>query len=125
MQQVADWLEKLGLGQYAQRFAENGVDLSVLPDLMDQDFEKLGVLLGHRRKMLRAIADLKIADKRTAPDTTASAPPVADYDQPGGNAHARLQGSAGLQSANRLDRALPPDRQVRSIHSRAAERRAY
>jgi class 3 adenylate cyclase len=58
MQQVADWLEKLGLGQYAQRFAENGVDLSVLPDLTDQDFEKLGVLLGHRRKMLRAIAEL-------------------------------------------------------------------
>jgi hypothetical protein len=31
MQQIADWLEKLGLGQYALRFAENGIDLSVLP----------------------------------------------------------------------------------------------
>ena len=30
MQQVADWLEKLGLGQYAQRFAESGIDVSVL-----------------------------------------------------------------------------------------------
>ena len=33
MQQVADWLEKLGLGQYAQRFAENDIDVSVLPHL--------------------------------------------------------------------------------------------
>ena len=56
MQEIADWLEKLGLGQYALRFAENGVDLSVLPELTDHDFDRLGVLLGHRRKMLRAIA---------------------------------------------------------------------
>ncbi|WP_342739155.1 adenylate/guanylate cyclase domain-containing protein [Bradyrhizobium sp. B117] len=56
--QIAEWLEKLGLGQYAERFAQNGIDVSVLPELMDEDFDKLGVLLGHRRKMLRAIADL-------------------------------------------------------------------
>ncbi|MBR0707320.1 adenylate/guanylate cyclase domain-containing protein [Bradyrhizobium liaoningense] len=56
--QIAEWLEKLGLGQYADRFAQNGIDVGVLPELMDEDFDKLGVLLGHRRKMLRAIADL-------------------------------------------------------------------
>jgi hypothetical protein len=33
MQQIADWLKKLGLSEYAQRFAENGIDFSVLPDL--------------------------------------------------------------------------------------------
>ena len=55
MQQIADWLEKLGMSEYAERFAENRIDLSVLPDLTDQDLEKLGVLLGDRRKMLRAI----------------------------------------------------------------------
>ena len=54
MQEIADWLEKLGLGQYALRFAENGIDPGVLPELTDQDFDRLGVLLGHRRKMLRA-----------------------------------------------------------------------
>ncbi|WP_245329323.1 adenylate/guanylate cyclase domain-containing protein [Bradyrhizobium centrolobii] len=48
----------MGLGQYAQRFAQNGIDIGVLPELMDEDFDKLGVLLGHRRKMLRAIAEL-------------------------------------------------------------------
>ncbi|MBR0754582.1 AAA family ATPase [Bradyrhizobium jicamae] len=58
MQQIADWLEQLGLGQYALRFAENGIDFSVLPELTDQDLERLGVLLGHRRKMLRVIAEL-------------------------------------------------------------------
>ena len=54
MQQIAHWLQKLGMSEYAQRFAENRIDLSILPDLTDQDLEKLGVLLGDRRKMLRA-----------------------------------------------------------------------
>jgi SAM domain (Sterile alpha motif) len=57
MRQVADWLEKLGLGQYAQRFAENGIFL-VLGYLTDQDLDKIGVLFGHRRKMLAAIGEL-------------------------------------------------------------------
>jgi SAM domain (Sterile alpha motif) len=41
MQQVADWLEKLGLGQYAQRFAENDISFVILPDLTDQTSKKL------------------------------------------------------------------------------------
>jgi hypothetical protein len=50
MQQVADWLEKLGLGQYAQRFAENDISFALLPDLTDHHLEKIGVApLGHRR----------------------------------------------------------------------------
>ena len=58
MQQIAGWLEKLGMSEYAQRFAENGIDFGVLPDLTDQDLKDIGVLLGHRRKLLRAIAEL-------------------------------------------------------------------
>ena len=58
MQQIADWLEKLHLGQYAQRFAENDIDVSVLRHLTDTDLEKIGVSLGHRRKILAAIAEL-------------------------------------------------------------------
>ena len=80
MQQVADWLEKLGLGQYAQRFAENEVDLSVLPDLTDQDLEKLGVLLGHRRKMLRAIAELSGVEKSAPKAAVATAPSATPQD---------------------------------------------
>jgi class 3 adenylate cyclase/tetratricopeptide (TPR) repeat protein len=58
MQPIADWLEKLGMSEYAQRFAENGIDFSVLPHLTDQDLKDIGVLLGHRRKMLAAIAEM-------------------------------------------------------------------
>jgi hypothetical protein len=62
MPDVGDWLKTLDLEQYAQLFAENGIDPSVLPDLADQDLEKLGVLLGHCRKMLRWIAQLPAED---------------------------------------------------------------
>ena len=55
MQQIADWLEKLGMSEYAEHFAESDIDTSVLRDLTDQDLKELGVSLGHRRKMLRAI----------------------------------------------------------------------
>ncbi len=58
MQQIADWLQRLGLGQYAERFAKNDIDLSVLHYLTDADLEKIGVSLGHRRKILAAIAEL-------------------------------------------------------------------
>ena len=61
MQEIADWLKKLGMSEYAERFAENRIDFSVLPDLTDQDLEKLGVVLGDRRKMLRAIGELDAA----------------------------------------------------------------
>src|SRR5208283_6100601 len=56
MQQIADWLDKLGLGQNAQRFAENEIDVSVLPHLTDQDLKDMGVPLGPRRKILAAIS---------------------------------------------------------------------
>jgi SAM domain (Sterile alpha motif) len=60
MQQIADWLQTLGLGRYAQRFAENDISFSILPDLTDQDLKELGVAsLGHRRQLLRAIIELK------------------------------------------------------------------
>jgi len=58
MQRIADWLKELGMSEYAHRFAENDIDTSVLPELTDQDLKDLGVSLGHRRKMLRAIRDL-------------------------------------------------------------------
>ena len=58
MHQIADWLEKLGMSEYAQRFTENDIDTSVLPHLTDQDLKELGISLGHRRKMLAAIGEL-------------------------------------------------------------------
>jgi class 3 adenylate cyclase/predicted ATPase len=55
---VGDWLRGLGLGQYETAFRDNGVDAVVLPDLTDSDLEKLGVVLGHRKRLLKAIAGL-------------------------------------------------------------------
>ena len=58
MQQIADWLEKLGMSEYAERFAENGIGFATLRHLTDQDLKDVGVLLGHRRTMLAAIQEL-------------------------------------------------------------------
>jgi class 3 adenylate cyclase/tetratricopeptide (TPR) repeat protein len=55
---IAEWLASIGLEEYARRFADNAVDLSIVRDLTEQDLKDLGVLLGHRRKLLRAIAEL-------------------------------------------------------------------
>jgi class 3 adenylate cyclase len=75
MQQIADWLEKLGMSEYTRRFGENGIDISVLRDLTDQDLKDIGVLLGHRRKLLRAIAELDDTPAVTAPATATGAVP--------------------------------------------------
>jgi hypothetical protein len=58
MQDLAHWLDELRMSEYTQRFVENGIDSTVLPDLTDQDLKDIGVILGHRRKLLRAIAEL-------------------------------------------------------------------
>ena len=50
VEHIAEWLEKLGLGQYAKVFADNDIDVSVLPQLTDQDLKDLGISLGHRRR---------------------------------------------------------------------------
>ena len=55
---MRDWLRRLGLEQYEAAFHANAVDADVLRDLTDKDLQKLGVLQGDRRKLLRAIAAL-------------------------------------------------------------------
>src|SRR5262245_24207826 len=76
MKGVAEWLASIGLGEYAQRFADNAIDLSVVRDLTEQDLKELGVLLGHRRKMLRAITELD--PTALAPAETATEPVPRD-----------------------------------------------
>jgi predicted ATPase/class 3 adenylate cyclase len=83
MQQVAEWLEQIGMSEYGQSFVENAIDFNVLPDLTDQDLDKLGVLLGHRRKLLRAIA--KLDDSSATPPSVpapASQPPAVSTALP-------------------------------------------
>jgi class 3 adenylate cyclase len=71
--------------QYAQRFAENDISFSVLPDLTDQDLKDIGVSLGHRRQLLRAIAELtgreKDAPKALAPTAASAVQDTAERRQ--------------------------------------------
>jgi class 3 adenylate cyclase len=55
---IAEWLASVGMSEHARRFAENDIDTDVLPELTDRDLEQLGISLGHRRKILRAIREL-------------------------------------------------------------------
>jgi hypothetical protein len=55
---LGGWLRSLGLEQYEATFRANAIEADVPHDLTGQDLEKLGVLLGHRRRLLRAIAEL-------------------------------------------------------------------
>jgi class 3 adenylate cyclase len=73
MQQIADWLEKLGMSEYAERFAENDIDVEVLSELTDKDFDRLGVSIGHRRKMMRAIRELAASPVSAVTQRPASA----------------------------------------------------
>ena len=71
MATITEWLASLGQSGYAQRFTENDIDVSILRHLTDQDLKELGVSLGHRRKILAAIAELAGA----APVTSQRVPP--------------------------------------------------
>src|SRR5215470_3360082 len=74
---VASWLQQLGLAQYEPAFRDNEVDGDVLPDLTAEDLIAIGVTaVGHRRKLLSAIAALGTAAPAPAPTATpASVPP--------------------------------------------------
>src|SRR4029077_16087421 len=74
---VASWLEQLGLAQYEPAFRDNEVDGDILPELTAEDLIAIGVTpVGHRRKLLSAIAARGAAAPAPAPTATpASAPP--------------------------------------------------
>ena len=79
---VAAWLRTLGLEQYEPVFRQNEIDQEVLPELSDPDLEKLGVPMGHRKRLVRAIARLSVAGEAAAP------PPQA------GQRHSRPRGAS-------------------------------
>ena len=78
MQQIADWLNQLGMSEYAQRFAENDIEIDLLNELTDQDFDRLGVSLGHRRRMLRAIRELSASPTEAVTEPRALAPTASE-----------------------------------------------
>jgi class 3 adenylate cyclase/predicted ATPase len=75
---VGSWLRSLGLEQYEALFRENDIDAEVLSDLTDGDFEKIGVSLGHRKRLLKAIASLGATQPAAKPTIPAPLPVSTD-----------------------------------------------
>ena len=74
---IGGWLRGLGLGQYEAMFRESEIDADVLPELTESDLTQLGVPLGHRKRLLKAIAALGVAEK--APATASTPPPKQPF----------------------------------------------
>jgi class 3 adenylate cyclase len=78
MKTIRTWLETVGLTQYAEAFESSDVDLDVLSSLNEVDLEKLGVSLGHRKRMLRALAEIQT----DANDVAATIGPIPATNAP-------------------------------------------
>ena len=69
--EIAQWLRELGLEQYTDAFRENAIDAKILPTLTADDLRDIGVtLIGHRRRLLNAIADLATGTSRAIATST-------------------------------------------------------
>jgi hypothetical protein len=75
MESVTQWLDQLGLSQHAEVFAKNDIDLEALCLLTDADLERLGVSLGHRKELLKAIADVTERGASSPRDTRSQPSP--------------------------------------------------
>ena len=74
---IADWLRELGLERYEPVFRDNEIDWAVLPELTEGDLEKLGLPLGPRKKLLKAIAGLSAKATAVSIEATQSSKPVS------------------------------------------------
>jgi class 3 adenylate cyclase len=75
---IGGWLRGLGLERYEQAFRENEIDLRVLPELTADDLKELGVAaIGHRRLLLKAIADFAAGAGRAAAEDVPAASPAS------------------------------------------------
>ena len=93
------WLQALGLAKYAERFAEQEIDLELLPELTEQDLEKLGIPLGPRKRLLKAIAGLNVgAWPAPVPAAAASEGTSADHTD---REHAPVAASSTVEGDRR------------------------
>jgi class 3 adenylate cyclase/predicted ATPase len=115
MSGVREWLRSHGLSEYADRFAENRIDLSILPDLTDEDLKELGVLLGDRRRILRLISEL-------APTAPLAAIPASRLPEEAERRQVTVM-FADLVGSTALSTGMDPEdlRDVFSAYSRCAE----
>jgi class 3 adenylate cyclase len=99
MDSVEEWLASLGLAELAGRFAAHDIDLAVLPHLTDADLEKIGVSLGHRRRILHAVAH-----------PAATAHPSPSRSLPADEAHQEVQQQLSVLCCRLADVGLLADR---------------
>ncbi len=75
---IGEWLRSIGLGQYEALFCNNEIDTEILSELTENDFEKLGVPMGHRKRLLKAIASIGATDAPAKPTITTIASQPTD-----------------------------------------------
>src|ERR1700732_4376711 len=103
---VGGWLRSLGLGQYEALFRASEIDAYILPELTEVDLEKLGVPLGHRKRLLRAISGLTAAGTLAAPSASTVSKPhdAAERRQPPPRTHPGFARGRDLGAPLRIDR---------------------
>lgn len=112
MSDLRDWLREHNLEQYADAFEVNDIDFDILPDLDDHDLEQLGLSLGNRRRLLKAIAAGKIAAAPTSGQDEAPSPGKAPTEASGSGAAERRQVSvmfADMVGSTALSAKLDPE----------------
>jgi hypothetical protein len=98
---IDGWLRRIGLGQYAQTFRDNAIDAEVLRDLTDEHLREVGLPLGARLKLLRAVVALGTSEQTPAsPEIT---PPDRRTDAE------RRQVHGDVLRFGRLNSTLSPD----------------
>ena len=63
--EIGAWLRELGLSQHEAAFVANAIDWDVLQELTEADFEKMGIPLGDRKRLMRALSALSPGLLRT------------------------------------------------------------
>ena len=80
---VSEWLKGIGLGQYEATFRAHDIDVDVLPDVTEADLEKIGLPLGARERLMKAIANLRPPESApSALPLEPSRPPIAPSPPP-------------------------------------------
>jgi predicted ATPase/class 3 adenylate cyclase len=79
MATIVDWLASIGLDEYGDLFIANAIDVSILDELTEQDLKDLGIPLGHRRKILKAIGGAA-PPLKTNLSASPSPPPASEHD---------------------------------------------
>src|SRR5205085_2221670 len=101
---IAAWLASFGLAQYAELFRANDIDLEAARLLTDADLKELGVSLGHRRKLLAAIADLVAVPAEARPSEVAATATPAEAERPSAGPHRHRHRPRGGRRVDRGSR---------------------